>query len=349
MWRLHNPVMVNEVLQLFQPKFKKVFLDMTFGGGGHSKYLLDSNPENIVYGLDQDPLAYKIAQKFEKDYNGRFYALQGKFSNIDSLLPKNIKYDGILIDLGCSSMQFDKGERGFSLNKIGPLNMRMDNDNNYITAHDIVNLLSEINIKDILIKYGEEMNASFIAKAIIDARNFMKIIETTVELNNKVKRTLFKLDKLGRNSHVATKTFQALRAFINDEYNQIEIGLLKLNDYLKTTLSANHSFHKFRSSHFKRQILSYNQQNIVYNDLQPDEIFPPLLIVLSFHSLEDRLVKHRFHNQQLSQENQDKLNYQPESHRKWVPFNKYVIEPSKDEVHNNPRSRSAKLRSAYLV
>lgn len=230
----HVPVMHKEVLAMFQPQTNQKFLDLTFGAGGHTRKLLNSASNITVYTLDRDPLAYELAiQLASKTLYGQVTPLLGKFSDLPELLPVSEVhnfFDGILIDCGCSSMQYDTRERGFSLSKNGPLDMRMDQNRleNQPSAKDILANIDEDSLCRILKVYGEEKQAKKIARAIIEARYLFKSLQTTHELAQLIESTCglsARTDKLQRPSHVATKTFQALRILVNDELNELDFAV----------------------------------------------------------------------------------------------------------------------------
>lgn len=182
--KLHIPVMVEEVVQCLTPQKGQVFLDMTFGSGGHTKAILQKEPDVTVYALDRDPVAFTLAERLSEMYPTQIHAMLGQFSQAETLLMKaGVQpgtVDGVLLDLGCSSMQLDAPERGFSLRKDGPLDMRMDGDRypDMPTAADVVNALDQQALASILRAYGEEKHAKKIASAIIQARSTYPISRT---------------------------------------------------------------------------------------------------------------------------------------------------------------------------
>lgn len=226
--------MPKEVLTLFEPKCNQKFLDLTFGAGGHTRKLLNSVNNITVYALDRDPVAYELAiQLASETSDSKVVPLLGKFSDLPNLLSNEEQsnfFDGILIDCGCSSMQFDIKERGFSLSKDGPLDMRMDcnRQENQPSAADILANIDENSLARVLKIYGEEKQAKKIARAIIEARYLFTSLRTTHELAQLVENVCgsgTRTDKLSRPSHVATKTFQALRILVNDEINELDFAL----------------------------------------------------------------------------------------------------------------------------
>lgn len=300
----HFPVMLNEVIDLLQPKSEAVYIDATFGGGGYSKAILSAANCN-VWGIDRDPDAIRRGQKIVDDYP-TLRLLQGDFAQLETLAHENNiqSLDGIVLDLGVSSFQLDEAERGFSFRFDGPLDMRMSKSGK--TAADLVNQLSETELADILWYYGEERFSRRIARAIIQDR-LEKPFETTQQLANLIKRVV---PSKKNEINPATRSFQALRIAVNDELTQI------------------------------RQVLTS-----ALSLLKPDG----KLIVVSFHSLEDRIVKEimnqatgniaspsRHHPQSLYQKS-ELIKFESLTHK--------PLRPSKHETLLNPRSRSAKLRA----
>ncbi|XP_068947450.1 12S rRNA N4-methylcytidine (m4C) methyltransferase isoform X3 [Petaurus breviceps papuanus] len=182
--QLHIPVMVNEVINCLAPQQGQNILDMTFGSGGHSRAILQKEVDVTLYVLDRDPTAYAIAQQLSELYPKQIRSLLGQFSQAEAMLMKaGVQpgtVDGVLLDLGCSSMQLDTPERGFSFRKDGPLDMRMDGDRypDMPTAADVVNALDQQALASILRTYGEEKYAKKIASAIIQARSIYPITRT---------------------------------------------------------------------------------------------------------------------------------------------------------------------------
>lgn len=329
---LHIPVMAEEAIDFLKPEPGKIFIDMTFGAGGHTKRILDCSPNTIVIALDRDEEAHELAVNMKDEYPNRLIPLLGKFSELPDLLKSHgygfESIDGILFDFGCSSMQFDQADRGFALSKNGPLDMRMDKNRipGQPTAADVLAKIDEGDLARILKIYGEEKCAKKIARAIVDTRYSLRKIETTKELADLVNSCFnddFRLDKLQRHAHNATKTFQALRIFVNNELNEINYGMQLAERLLKR--------------HGR-------------------------LVTLTFHSLEDLIVKrHLMGNLIGSAANPIPLRYC--SHGlvqeldvindikeiKWQQLHKHVLTPTTEEVETNPRSRSAKFRAAIKV
>ena len=295
----HKPVMCEEVLSILNPSDGCVYLDGTLGAGGHSRKILESADCSVV-GIDKDPTAIELCRDLEKQYGNKFLSINGSFGNLSQHL-NSIginKIDGILLDLGTSSMQLGTPERGFSFQFDAPLDMRMTQTGE--TAYDIINSLSEDSLADIIFYFGEERSSRKIAKAIVNKRKIKKI-KTTFDLNEIVLSV-----KKGNNKkiHPATKTFQALRIYINNELKDLYEALISIE-----------------------KVLSEKGR----------------LVVISFHSLEDRIVKN------FIKENSIPLRkYDPKNPDKiFVYENRKVIKPSEYEVKKNRRSRSAKLRWVF--
>ncbi|XP_015440150.1 PREDICTED: probable methyltransferase-like protein 15 homolog [Dufourea novaeangliae] len=327
----HLPVMVNEVLEYLEPLSGKTFVDMTFGAGGHSIKILQTSPNVKIFALDRDPVAHEFAHKLSEKYPGQVIPLLGRFSELPQLLcqhkvEKN-SIDGFLFDFGCSSMQFDVAQRGFSLSKNGPLDMRMDGFRcpEEPTVADVLERVTEIDLIHILRVYGEEKKAKKIARAIVETRYNFRSLKTTEELATLIESVVNekRLDRLGRFAHCATKTFQALRIFVNNELNEINYGIIVAASYLKTNgRLVTISFHSLEDTVVKRHI-SGNIQHFVANRV-------PL--------------KYADCSKQFSADEIDSIMKSP-----WKMLHKHVITPTPEEIEENPRSRSAKLRAISKV
>ena len=295
----HKPVMCEEVLSILKPSDGCVYLDGTLGAGGHSRKILESADCSVV-GIDKDPTAIELCRDLEKQYGNKFLSINGSFGNLSQHL-NSIginKIDGILLDLGTSSMQLGTPERGFSFQFDAPLDMRMTQTGE--RAYDIINSLSEDSLADIIFYFGEERRSRKIAKAIVNKRKIKKI-KTTFDLNE----IILSVKKANNKKiHPATKTFQALRIYINNELKDLYEALISIE-----------------------KVLSEKGR----------------LVVISFHSLEDRIVKN------FIRENSIPLRkYDPKNPDKiFVYENRKVIKPSEYEVKKNRRSRSAKLRWVF--
>lgn len=326
--------MVKEVIESLNIQEGQTFLDFTFGAGGHSKAILGTAKHVKVFGADRDPAAYRAACAASDEYPGQLVPILSRFSELEGVLryqgaqPGTL--DGALLDCGCSSMQFDNPYRGFGLSSNGPLDMRMDGERypNEPTAADVVNSLDFDSLASILKVYGEEKKAKKVAQAIVDSRFMMQSITTTWELAKVVETALDDSvvqhqDSLGRPIHPATKTFMALRIFVNNELNELNWAL-----------------------------------SSAWRLLRPGG----RLAVISFHSLEDRLVKRHFqginldepitnsiaqrHRNAATWHNHDEM--VAARRRIWEPLGQLLL-PTSQEVERNPRSRSAKLRVATKV
>ncbi len=297
----HFPVMLNEVLEISSPFSGGKFIDCTFGGGGYSKEILRF-PNTTVKAIDRDKKVISIAKNFEKKFPKRFKFYQIKFSQIDKISEDNV--DVILFDLGLSSIQLDNLDRGFSFRSNKKLDMSMGL--NEISAFNAVNNLEEKDLKSIIKILGEEREASNIAKNIVKYRNLEKITNTSdlVKIIEKSKKRNY-FTKI----NPCTKTFQALRIFVNKEITELVNGLIKATKKLKPGGK---------------------------------------ILIISFHSIEDKIVKYLFTN--FSKNKSNPSRYFPENtNEEVVLFNKYqnkVFRPSKKELNLNKRSRSAKLRFA---
>lgn len=323
----HVPVMIKEVMEALNPESDKTYIDMTFGAGGHTRCILQSAPNIKVIALDRDPDALHYANQIANEFPNQVIPLLGRFSDLPALL-KSIdvpaaSIDGILFDFGCSSMQFDRGERGFSINKNGPLDMRMDRDPKTPTAADILAKIDESDLYKVIKVYGEEKKAKKIARSIVDVRHALKRIETTHELANIVASCFedkFHIDSLSRPMHNATKTFQAIRIFVNNELNEINYAMHVAEKYLKPNgRMVTLTFHSLEDTIVKRHI-DGNVIEGTANQL-------PLKYVSHFMACDKEVVESMMDS-------------------KWKSLYKHVRTPSYDEIETNPRSRSAKLRAA---
>ena len=304
----HELVMLSEVLEYLQPKSGQTVIDGTLGGGGHSieivKRLL---PDGKLIGIDLDNDALKAAGERLSEYSENIVLRQGNFFEMEAIVAKlGIKQvNGVLLDLGVSSYQFDTAERGFSFRYDVPLDMRM-NKAQAVTARELVNSFSEKQLEDIIWNYGEERWARRIAKFIVD-RRARKPIETTAEL---VEIVLAAVPSGARTEtiHPATKTFQALRIAVNKELESLQAGL----DAAISLLAPNGK-----------------------------------LVILSYHSLEDRIVKESFARHSGRCECPSKLPICVCGAKKTIKvLTKRPVVASEAEISANPRARSAKLRAA---
>ncbi|WP_297780224.1 16S rRNA (cytosine(1402)-N(4))-methyltransferase RsmH [uncultured Roseovarius sp.] len=294
----HIPVLLRPLLAAVAP-VRGVWLDGTLGAGGYARGLLEAGADQVV-GVDRDPLALEMAREWGAEYGDRLRLVQGNFAQMDDYAAD---LDGVVLDLGVSSMQLDRAERGFSFMRDGPLDMRMSQDGP--TAADLVNTTDEAELADILYLYGEERASRRIARAIVKAREVTPI-ESTLQLTGIVERCLPR-SKPGQ-AHVATRSFQAIRIAVNDEYGSLIEGL-----------------------------------EAAERALRPGG----QLAVVTFHSIEDRMVK-RFiqlrsggggtgsrHAPEIERE-------EPQFSLK----SRKAIGPDDEELAVNPRARSARLRVA---
>ena len=302
----HIPVMLSEVLAALEPKDGEVVVDGTFGAGGYSQAILASADCKVI-AIDRDRQAFRVSGGLAAKYPGRLLAVLGRYSEMEAIAADQgfTAVDGVALDLGVSSMQLDAPQRGFSFMQDGPLAMRMGEDG--LSAGDIVNTLSEQELAEIIGKLGEERRARAIAKAIV-ARRQDKPIATTGELADLVAKVLGR--KRDETKHPATRTFQALRLFINEELDELAKGLAAAERLLRA---------KGR------------------------------LAIVTFHSLEDRIAK-RFLASRSAPPPRASRHLPEAAGEILAPsfqlLNRRPLEPSKGEIARNPRARSARLRAA---
>lgn len=305
----HSPVMLAEVLEAMKPKGGEIYVDGTFGAGGYSRALLES-ARCTVYAIDRDPNVAVTAKKLAVAFPGRFFWIAGNFGDMVELLAhQGVPHvDGIVLDVGVSSMQLDNAARGFSFKNDGPLDMRMSDAGE--SAYDVVNQASEEQLADIIYNYGEERKARQIARAIIKARENAPI-QRTRELADIVKSVVRSKDGLDP----STRTFQALRIHVNNE-------LSELTDALTAA---------------ERLLVDGGR-----------------LVVVTFHSLEDRIVKQFL--QSRSGETRGGSRHLPPHEATHAAAagglptffleKRKPVMPGPSEIRLNPRARSAKLRAA---
>lgn len=305
--KAHLSVLLNELLGFLQPERGGLYVDATLGLGGHSEAILDRSTDTKVIGIDQDSEALSLAKKRLSGFGSRILFFHGNFSEIRKIV-KKIKLggpDGILADLGVSSLQLDSETRGFSFRFDAPLDMRMNPDEGGQTVAGLLATLNQQDLANIIYNYGEERNSRKIARWIIEKREKGEPVTTTVELADLVKRAVRTggKDKI----HPATKTFQALRIAVNGELEILEQFITDSVDILKTK---------------------------------------GVLAIITFHSLEDRIVKQAF--QRLS----GKCQCPPRmpkcicgAVKKVEILTRKPVIPGESERNENPRSRSAKLRA----
>ena len=299
----HKSVLLKECIDNLQIKKNGIYIDATLGFAGHSKEILKRIPEGHLYAFDQDDYAIEKSRIALKEVGNNYTIIRSNFSHMKKeLLKLNVeKVNGILFDLGVSSVQLDDDKRGFSFHKDATLDMRMDTTSN-ITAKNIVNEYSYEELTRILKEYGEEKYASSIAKNIIIERK-NKEIDSTMELVEIIKKSMPM--KAMREKHPARRTFQALRIEVNHELEVLEEGLRQALDLL---------------------------------DIEGR------ICIISFQSLEDKIVKNIFNEVSSVPNEFSKLPYIPEE---YLPKYKIIskgITPTKEEIEENYRSHSARLR-----
>jgi 16S rRNA (cytosine1402-N4)-methyltransferase len=296
----HYPVLLNEIISIITPQHGGTFIDCTFGQGGYTQEILKYKNTKVI-GLDRDLNSEKIGQKIKEKFPNRFLFKNLRFSQLSNLKLKNENIKSIIFDLGFSMDQLKDSKKGLSFNYSGSLDMRLGI--NKFSANEAINYLNAKELEKIMKYFGDESDAKLISKNIIkerasknlDTQNLVKIIEKSKKRKN------FKI-------HVATKTFQALRIFVNQEISELIYGLI-------------------------------NAAKILKKD--------GVLAVVTFHSLEDKIVKYFFRN--LS-EHKSISRYEPKIKKKDIYFEmpqKKPILPLLKELNENPSSRSAKLR--YLI
>ena len=310
----HIPVLCHEVIDFLKPKPKGVYIDGTVGLGGHSTAILENSaPDGRVIGIDLDVEALAIAKGRLHGFEGRYTLINGNFAEMDALLERHSVHavDGILFDLGVSSLQLDTPHRGFSFNHAGPLDMRMNVEaesdsaaETALTAMKVVNDSTVDLLTDIFRRYGEERFAKQIAGRVVQARQ-QGPIKTTAELAEIVKQVV---PQKGAKIHPATRVFQALRIHVNAELENLAAGLDVAISLLKQG---------------------------------------SCLCVITFHSLEDRIVKHRFQTCARTCICPPKTPICICKHSPSLEIiTKRPVLPSGTEIQQNPRARSAKLRAA---
>lgn len=305
----HQPVLYKEIIHALQPLRGGRYVDCTLGAGGHARGILEAcAPDGQLLGLDVDPQALALARETLAPYEGRVRLVRASYITLSDQLKAAgwDAVDGIVLDLGSSSMQFDTPCRGFSFLRDGPLDMRFD-PNAPQSAADLVNTLDEEELADIIFRYGEERDSRRIARAIVAHRP----LHTTRELAAVIEKIV---PRRGDRLHPATRTFQALRIAVNDE-------LAALAKVLPQAVAGLRRRPERAAGRGGR------------------------CAVISFHSLEDRIVKDYFreHSQDLVNPPHEKI-YEIERKAALKLLTKKPIVPADDEVKTNPRARSAKLR-----
>ena len=292
---LHSPVLLEESIDFLITNPSGKYIDATFGRGAHSRKILDSiSKDGVLLALDKDIEAIRFAKENFKDNN--FSIKHSGFEDLDSLNEAK-KADGILFDFGLCSTHYDDPSRGFSFSEAGPLDMRIDLRQSK-KLEDLLQIIDAEKLANIIYKYGDEKESRKISHAIIDSFKEGKILNT-IDLAEVIKKSK---TRLPNKIHPATKTFQALRIYLNDEINNLNIGLNKSKDLIKTG---------------------------------------GRIVCISFHSLEDRAVKHSFAPKKISYPKEIPLNNEVIKEFKVVAKK---IKPSTSELQRNRRSRSAIMR-----
>ncbi len=306
----HQPVMLNEVLHYLSPRDGETYVDATFGAGGYSKAILSAANCRVI-AIDQDPGVQKFANELAQQFPENFKFIKGNFGDIEELVSEKI--DGVVFDIGVSSMQLDDKSRGFSFRADSPLDMRMSGTGP--SAADFLNQSAEREIADVIYKYGEERNSRRIAKEIVNSRP-LKTTQQLADIARKVNGHSEKIDP-------ATRTFQAIRIFINRELEVFERGLQGAFNLLKTG---------------------------------------GRLVVVTFHSLEDRIAKMFFKDKSGVEKSFNRhapevnfgnnfngqKNFSDNVKKALDIITKKAIMPHGDELMQNSRARSAKLRAAQI-
>jgi 16S rRNA (cytosine1402-N4)-methyltransferase len=292
----HIPVMLAEVIEHLDIADGDHVVDGTFGAGGYSRAILKAGAQ--VTAIDRDPDAIANGQAMVEEFGGRLKLVSGRFGDLDDLSGELV--DGVVLDIGVSSMQLDQAERGFSFRQDGPLDMRMEQQG--LSAADVVNHMARTDLTRLIGIWGEDRKAPQISKAI-EKRRLEAPFATTLDLARLVEKTIGQSPK--DRIHPATRTFQALRIFVNRELHQLCDALFAAERALKPG---------------------------------------GRLVVVTFHSLEDRIVKRFFADRSGGQKGS---RFMPEAEQSPVIFEgaRKAISASQEEASQNPRARSAKLRS----
>jgi len=304
----HVPALLHETLHYLAPERGGMFVDCTLGLGGHAEALLESSPALQLIGIDRDPEALERARERLAVFGPRFRAIGGRMADLEAVLSGIgvTRVDGVLADLGVSSLQLDKAERGFSFRFEGPLDMRMGGSD--MTAAEVIATYSEEELARIFRDYGDERDARRVARAIVRSRE-----EAPIETTEELRRIILSAKRRGerREGRVdpATRVFQALRIEVNQELAEID------------------------------QMLDQAVQL-----LRPGG----RLVVLSYHSLEDRIVKNRFRD--LARGEVDPVTGRPREETRLIEvLTRRPIRPRTEETAANPRARSARLRAARRI
>ncbi|MDR1873776.1 MAG: 16S rRNA (cytosine(1402)-N(4))-methyltransferase RsmH [Synergistaceae bacterium] len=296
----HSPVLLEQViaeLRLSGPEEKekreKRIVDCTLGLGGYSEAILTTCPEAVVYALDRDRAAIEAARTRLLEYGDRFRAFHANFGDMEEVLGEFSPLDAFVFDLGVSNMQLTEADRGFSFQHNGPLDMRMNPDGAAQSAADVLSGLSAAELEEIFRTYGEERHAKRIATKIEESRKRGRVPATTEELVALIRETLPAPVQRKMGTHPARRVFQALRIYVNDELGELKSGLKGVKTLANTKATV---------------------------------------VVVSYHSLEDRIVKHTFRTWDREE-------------KKGAVLTKHPLVPDSEETGRNFRARSAKLRT----
>jgi 16S rRNA (cytosine1402-N4)-methyltransferase len=306
----HISVLLQETIDGLNPQDGKVYVDCTFGAGGHTKAILE-RADCTVIAIDRDPHTKVYADYYRKFYGDRLRYVSGRFSDLKQHLASLgiKKVDGVLMDIGVSSMQLDTPRRGFSFQNDGPLDMRMGDESK--DAFQLVNFAAEEELAGVIYKYGDERRSRAIAKAIVNYRLSNGEITRTLQLADIIKKAVGRYDDT---IHPATRTFQAIRIWVNDELAELEEALASAEEVLAED---------------------------------------GVLAVITFHSGEDAIVKNFINEKSGKRESFSRYSpislVEPTVTATLKPISKKAIAPTDEEVKSNIRSRSAKLRLARKI
>ncbi len=303
--QVHIPVLLKEVVTSFEGLNNGVFVDATLGMGGHTREILEQIPNSSIIGIDLDSEAVMLARQNLKNFGNRVNIAQGNYVDMVQIARNfnELNVDGVLLDLGFSSVQIDDANRGFSFKFDSELDMRFDKTKG-VSASDVLNSLDEAELSDMFYTYGEERQSRIIAKSIVKSRPVKTTYELTEIISNIKRKSKSKI-------HPSTKVFQALRIYVNQELKNVEKGLEEAMKLLK---------------------------------------FGGKISVISYHSLEDRIVKNFLRKNSIDCICPVSMIECQCNHTATIKIvNKKVIKPTEKEIKNNPRSRSAKLRIAQRI
>jgi 16S rRNA (cytosine1402-N4)-methyltransferase len=300
--RRHIPVLGRQAIEMLSPRDGGIYVDATFGAGGYSRAILDTAGTRVI-GIDRDRSAIADGFDLVDRSGGRLTLVEDRFSNLAEICAAQglDAVDGVVMDVGVSSMQLDEADRGFSFRLGGPLDMRMGHDGP--TAADVIARASEADLANVIYIFGEERHSRAVARAIVAARKEAPIVTTRAlaDIVSKVVRS-----KPGE-IHPATRTFQALRIFVNEELDELHLALSAAERVLKAG---------------------------------------GRLVVVSFHSLEDRIIKNFLVERAKAGGGSRHLPEIAQAAPSFVILTKRPVTPDDDEISANPRARSAKLRAA---